>query len=151
MIKANYKETGDSVRVVHLGLGEGQRGTQQSYIRGALLPNIQLPCHWQQNTKNQSHKLPENTNALILTETCQTIITCTGTCMSLCFVILYFVCTWYISRYDALTKYCWFCVLAIWVKMWSNEFGITPRISGSDLIPTIYNNIILSDNLILLV
>ena len=42
-----------------------ERGTQQSYIREALLPNIQLPCHWQQNTKNQSHKLPENTNALL--------------------------------------------------------------------------------------
>ena len=59
-----------------------ERGTQQSYIKGALLPNIQLPCHWQQNTKNQSHKLPENTNALIMTDTsCQTIITCTGTCI----------------------------------------------------------------------
>ena len=58
-----------------------ESSTQQSYIRGALLPNIQLPCHWQQNTKNQAHKLPENTNALIMTETCQMIITCTGTYM----------------------------------------------------------------------
>ena len=124
MIKANYEETGDSVRVVHLGVGEGQgfsqkgvqpsfgrntrkihlifynfkgkhtfwmasfrclaksleRGTEQSYIRGALLPKIQLPKQ-NTHTKKQPHKWPENTNALIMTETCQMIITCTGTYM----------------------------------------------------------------------
>ena len=40
MIKENYKETGDSVRVVHLGVGEGhgfsQKGAQQSYGRPFL-------------------------------------------------------------------------------------------------------------------
>ena len=141
MIKANYEETGDSVRVVHLGVGEGQgfnqkgvqpsfgrntrkihlifynfkgkhtfwmasfrclaksleRGTEQSYIRGALLPKIQLPQQ-KTHTKKQPHKWPENTNALIMTKICQMIITCTGTCISLCFVISYFVRTWYISR-----------------------------------------------------
>ena len=141
MIKANYEETGDSVRVVHQGVGEGQgfsqkgvppsfgrntrkihlifynfkgkhtfwmasfrclaksleRGTEQSYIRGALLPKIQLPQQ-KTHTKKQPHKWPENTNALIMTKICQMIITCTGTCISLCFVILYFLHTWYISR-----------------------------------------------------
>ena len=37
MIKANYEETGDSVRVVHLGVGEGQgfsqKGVQPSFGR----------------------------------------------------------------------------------------------------------------------
>ena len=44
-----------------------------SYIQEALLPKIQLP---QQNTTNQSHKWPENTNnALITNKICQMIIT----------------------------------------------------------------------------
>ena len=57
-----------------------ERGTEQSYIRGALLPKIQLPKQ-NTHTKKQPHKWPENTNALIMTETCQMIITCTGTYM----------------------------------------------------------------------
>ena len=44
-----------------------------SYIQEALLPKIQL---LQQNTTNQSHKWPENTNnALITNKICQMIIT----------------------------------------------------------------------------
>ena len=57
-----------------------ERGTEQSYIRGALLPKIQLPKQ-NTHTKKQPHKWPENTNAFIMTETCQMIITCTGTYM----------------------------------------------------------------------
>ena len=44
-------------------------------------PPAQDPTSVHQNTKNQSHKWPENTNAFMMTETCQMIITCTGTYM----------------------------------------------------------------------
>ena len=74
------------------------RGIEQSYIKGS--PPAQDPTSTAKHThtKKEPHKWPENTNALIMTKICQIIITCTGTCISLCFVILYFVCTWYISR-----------------------------------------------------
>ena len=49
-----------------------ERGT---YIRGALLPKIQLPCP---KTQKISHT---NGLKILMTETCQMIITCTGTYM----------------------------------------------------------------------
>lgn len=45
--------------------------------------------------------------------------------------------SWYISRYEARTRYCSSWVRAMWVKMCSNEFGMTPLSSGQSGFPSI--------------